>query len=172
MFIFTDSSCHPTYTHTRASIYLNKINAGRLAWLGLFTIRNLKFLILTRAGAPGWVLTDLLWLLAVISDLWQYIYSWGFDQSEERIGGQGTMYWRIWLQVGRDLKEGGGNRFVHTIFWGEHEEFNYISESVRQFSIHSSGYYTILCVSVAGSVDVYSSVWRMAGSLVKFKKKR
>ena len=34
-------------------------NEGRDDWLGLFTMRNLKFLCSTSAGAPGCALVDL-----------------------------------------------------------------------------------------------------------------
>ena len=58
---------------------------------------------------------------------------------------------------------------THNILGG-HEQFDYISVN-SSFSIHNSRYYTILCVSVAGSVDVVARGGWLVCRLVKFKKK-
>lgn len=108
-----------THIHTlEQALNFTLTNAGRLAWLGLFTIRNLKFLNSTRAGAPGWVLTDLLWLLAVISDLCRYTHEVSTNQKKEQAGGWGAMYWRIWLQGGGIAKREVGITLYAQYFGG------------------------------------------------------
>ena len=158
-------SCHTT----KQAFTLT--NAGRLAWFGLFTIKNLKFLNSTRAGAPGWELTNLLWLLAVIFALRPSVYTRDFVQSEERAGdidGWGVMYWRIWIQ-GEGSHRGRWELHVvmYNIFCRGTRtvvvQFDYISvHSIVQFYPQLQ-YYTILWLSVTSSVDVVGCGGWLAG---------